>query len=129
MTLGIILVAICIFYVLVGFVYRYWLKKWPEPVDPDEPYEDYDCSVVWGLVDEIVSEAQEAASNFPPFNSAHEGFAVLLEEVDELKAEVWKNPNRNPDRDAKMRKEAIQVAAMALRFLTDVCETEIRNKP
>ncbi len=76
------------------------------------------------ILDEIALEAQQAADKFAPFNSAHEGFAVLLEEVDELKAEVWKNPSRNPDRAEKMRKEAIQVGAMALRFLTDVCETK-----
>jgi hypothetical protein len=51
-----------------------------------------------------------------PFNSAHEGYAVLLEEVDELKAEVW---NRKRDPKALL-KEAVQVAAMAQRFIEDV---------
>lgn len=69
-------------------------------------------------ITEVVAEFHRAAGKHPRFNSAHEGFAVILEEVDELKAEVWK---RDHDRDA-MRKEAVQVAAMALRFLTDVCE-------
>lgn len=66
----------------------------------------------------IAEEATRAAQKYTPFNSAHEGYAVLLEEVDELWDEVKKNPKA---RDmAKMRDEAIQVAAMALRFLTDV---------
>ena len=51
------------------------------------------------------------------FNSAHEGFAVLQEEVDELWAEVKKRDKDPSD----MYVEAVQVAAMALRFLTDVC--------
>lgn len=64
---------------------------------------------------EIVrSEYKRAERMFGAFNSAHEGYAVLLEEVDELWTEVKENrPNQ-----AKL--EAIQVAAMALRFLVDV---------
>ena len=77
---------------------------------------------VESLQDEIFDEWQRAREKFGPFASSHEGFAVLLEEVDELKAEVWSNETRNPDRTAKMRKEAVQVAAMALRFLTDVTD-------
>ena len=69
---------------------------------------------------EAVVELRRAMAAFPRFNSAHEGFAVLLEEVDELKAEVWKSPSKRDP--SAMRKEAVQVAAMALRFLVDCCE-------
>lgn len=68
-------------------------------------------------ITEVVAEFYRAAESHPKFNSAHEGYAVILEEVDELKAEVWK---RHHEREL-MRKEAIQVAAMAIRFLVDVC--------
>ncbi len=65
----------------------------------------------------ILSEARRAALKHPPLRSPHEEFAVLLEEVDELKDEVWKR-----DRDVgAMRAEAVQVGAMALRFIIDVC--------
>lgn len=73
-----------------------------------------------------MAEVTRARSNWPPFNTAHEGFAVLLEEVDELKAHVWTNQKR---RDlAAMKKEAIQVAAMALRFAAEVCSEETGRK-
>ena len=62
-----------------------------------------------------VSEELERASKWPPFNSAHEGYGVLLEEMDELKAHVWmKQKNRDL---AAMRAGAIQVAAMAIKFV------------
>jgi|SRR5882724_1736290 len=71
-------------------------------------------------IGEARCELDNAMENWPAFNSAHEGFAVLLEEVDELKVHVWTNQKC---RDlVKMRKEAIQVAAMALRFAIEVCD-------
>jgi hypothetical protein len=68
---------------------------------------------------DVIVELEGATSKFPAFNSAHEGFGVLKEEVDELWDEVKKKQGA---RDIeRMRKEAIQVAAMALRFVADVC--------
>jgi hypothetical protein len=68
----------------------------------------------------VLCEWQRASRLYPKFNSAHEGYAVLLEEVEELWDEIKKSPKKRDP--AKMREEAIQTAAMALRFLTDVCE-------
>ncbi len=68
---------------------------------------------------DLTEELEKATSSYPAFNSAHEGYAVLKEEVDELWAEVM---IKQGSRDiAKMRAEAIQVAAMAIRFAVDVC--------
>lgn len=50
------------------------------------------------------------------FNSEHEGYAVLAEEVDEMWDEVKTN-NRN-----LAVQEAIQVAAMAIRFVAEFGE-------
>lgn len=66
------------------------------------------------------SECWDALEKFPAFNSAHEGYAVILEELDELWMEI-KAHQRNRSNEA-MRREAIQVAAMALRFIMECCE-------
>jgi hypothetical protein len=66
-----------------------------------------------------LDELSQARKKFPPFHSAHEGYAVILEELDELWTEIRSN-QAIPGRNDRMRKEAIQVAAMALRFLVDL---------
>lgn len=66
------------------------------------------------ILEEVAAEL-ERAKKFKPFNSAHEGYAVLLEEVDELWDIVKMNQTKR-DLD-KMRKEAVQVAAMAVKFV------------
>lgn len=70
-------------------------------------------------VDEVFREVLRAKTLFPAdFHNQHEGYAVLYEEVDELWDEVKKN-QKNYDLKAQ-RKEAIQIAAMAIRFATEL---------
>ena len=63
---------------------------------------------------EVVGELARARSIHAPMHSAHEGWAVLWEEV----CELWEAVRAEDP--AAQRAEAVQVAAMALRFLTDV---------
>lgn len=70
----------------------------------------------------IVQEYIRATKLEGPFHSAHEGFAVILEELEELKDEVWKKASKR-DLDL-MKTEAVHVGAMALRFLVDLCLDE-----
>lgn len=74
------------------------------------------------VIDDVAHELDRSYGlGFGDFNSAHEGFAVLLEEVEELKAHVWtKQKNRDV---ARMRQEAVEVAAMAAKFAS-VCTEE-----
>lgn len=70
---------------------------------------------------DVSEEIGRAKALWPSeFHNAHEGYAVMLEEVDELWDHVKTNQTRR-DLPA-MRKEAIQVAAMAIRFATEVCD-------
>ena len=73
----------------------------------------------------VENEVLNACANFPPFHSAHEGYAIILEEVDELWAEI-KN-NKAPNSLTRQLKEAKQVAAMAIRFMLDIKLDNYRN--
>ena len=77
-------------------------------------------------IEEIKCELIHARHAFPSFASAHEGYAVILEELDELWDEVRKNQKVRDG--AAMRKEALQVATMALRFALDVDECRKADK-
>lgn len=63
---------------------------------------------------EMHREALRARDKFPAFNSTHEGYAVLAEEVDEL----WDDVKANRVEAAIV--EATQVGAMAIRFIADM---------
>lgn len=70
-------------------------------------------------VSELEAELREALVSNPKFHSTHEGFGVLLEEVHEL----WdwiRSTKPYTSITPEMHKEAIQVAAMALRFIMDL---------
>jgi len=69
---------------------------------------------------EVSDELDRAIRKYPRFNSAHEGYAVLLEEVRELEREVFRRQKKR--KPAKMRREAVQIAAMAIRFVIEVRE-------
>lgn len=65
------------------------------------------------IKDEVLRAKSKYKDNF---NSYHEGYAVILEEVDELWDEIKK---KNVDRD-NMQIEAIQTAAMLFRFIVEL---------
>ncbi len=90
----------------------------------------------------IVKKYREAREKHPPMRSPHEGYAILLEELDELWDEIkaWQpmpdgfserasefgKPGMPPAADIayaenmrRMRKEAYHVAAMALAFILE----------
>jgi len=78
------------------------------------------------MVEPVIEQIQFADDNWPKYNSAHEAMGVLLEEVDELWDHVKVKQKR---RDiGAMRKECLQIAAVAIRFARDVCNEEVGRK-
>lgn len=77
------------------------------------------------ILADIGDEYLRALKLYPnsPFGSGHEGYAVILEELDELWTEIKKYPKEDI---VKMRKEALQVGAMALRFIYEVIDKQQR---
>lgn len=93
---------------------------------------------------EIADALTKARTKHPPMRSPHEGYAIILEELDELWDEIraWQPmpidfrdhdnmdvSKRTPaehiaygENMRKMRKEALHVAAMALAFIVEVCD-------
>lgn len=63
---------------------------------------------------EIDAEIDRATAKHGPFGTAHHGYAVILEELDEAWDEIKANNN------ARTREEMVQVAACAIRYLIDL---------
>ncbi len=75
----------------------------------------------------VREEVARARSLHAPYNSSHEAYAVILEELDEFWAEVKK---KTRDRDpANMLRELVQIATTAQRAAEDLelIEAEVNN--
>jgi hypothetical protein len=69
-------------------------------------------------IHDLRNELFKAMVKHPTMHSAHEGHSVIREELEELWEHVRADTGRTPD----ARKEAMQVAAMGLRYALDLCE-------
>ena len=78
---------------------------------------------ILGILGEIRSEVTRATNMYLPMNSSHEAYAVIKEEFDEFWDEVKAyNLLKGRDTRPRMREELIQLAAMAVRAVTDVID-------
>lgn len=66
---------------------------------------------------EVKHELFRAMAKHAPMHSAHEGFSIIAEELDEL----WEHVKADSATTIDGREEALQVAAMGMRFALDVC--------
>jgi hypothetical protein len=94
----------------------------PEAIEKKNFYRQWTMTAA----NDACNQANIGREKWGVHNSAHEAYAVLLEEVDEL----WDHVKTKQDNRSliEMRKEAIQVAAMALRFAVEVCDEERGRK-
>jgi hypothetical protein len=73
----------------------------------------HDSEIANLIAEQVMREFDRATMLFPTQASMHEGYAILLEELDE----AW-NEVKHGD-PGKAIEEMIQVAAMAVRFIHD----------
>jgi NTP pyrophosphatase (non-canonical NTP hydrolase) len=66
----------------------------------------------------VMFELQKVRSNHPPIHSFHEGYAILLEEVDELWDECRKKPKKRCREDVLT--ELVQIASVCQRMAEDL---------
>jgi len=71
--------------------------------------------------EEIADELSRAQAKFGPMASGHEAQSVIGEEFHEFTLAVWFGVDQK-GRPADPRAEAIQLAAMAVRYLIDVAD-------
>jgi NTP pyrophosphatase (non-canonical NTP hydrolase) len=70
------------------------------------------------ILEEIKSEVIKARAKHAPMRGRHEGYAVMLEEVDE----VWEEIKKRECNWSELRKELVQVAAMAVCMINEVVD-------
>lgn len=65
------------------------------------------------IINDILKEVKKVSDKVGPYNSVHEGYAVMLEEFDEL----WDEVKRKDKNYTAMYNEAMQVACTSIRFM------------
>jgi hypothetical protein len=96
-----------------------------EQVIPHLDGETLTCARNVEACQDIFHEVQRATAIHRGINSQHEGYAVILEELDEFWELVKINPKKLTEegraaRLADLRKELIQTAAMCVRTIVDL---------
>lgn len=69
---------------------------------------------------QVHNELARAREQHAPMHSAHEAYAVILEELEEFWTEVKAGTPSTPITAGRMRAELIQIAAMAIRAVEDL---------
>lgn len=78
-----------------------------------------DLDPIEKLALEVAGEVRRAQDKHAPMNSPHEGWSVIFEELEELREHVRADTGTSD----LARKEAIQIAAMGMRYVLNLCTT------
>ncbi len=96
----------------------------PQPPTPDP-------IPIMDAVDDILSivrcEVERTVRKHPPINSLHEGFAVMLKELDQFWVEV-KKARDSRERDVEATVGLVRIAAMTIRTLADIPPATIEDE-
>lgn len=65
------------------------------------------------VLDDVKREIENAESKFPEYNSSHEGYSVVAEELDEL----WQLVKEKDQNYERQYEEAKHVACTAIRYM------------
>ena len=82
------------------------------------------------FLDQIDDQIRYGKEKYGHFNSCHEGYGVLLEEVNEFWDLVKVNKTKNYDHDAlrnQMVNELIQIASVSIRLATEIHTEKIKH--
>jgi len=75
-----------------------------------------------GLLIEVGGALRKAIEKHAPMHSPHEGHSV----IDEEREELWEHVRADTGRSPEARKEALQLAAMAVRYIVDLIDGDNR---
>jgi NTP pyrophosphatase (non-canonical NTP hydrolase) len=78
-----------------------------------------EIDMITALAGEVAEEVRRAERKHEPMNSPHEGWSVIFEELEELREHIRADTGRS----GAARKEAIQIAAMGIRYVLNLCTT------
>lgn len=70
------------------------------------------------LAKEVANEVRRANKKHPPLHSPHEAWSVIFEELEELREHVRADTGNSQE----AAKEALQVAAMGMKYVLNLCE-------
>lgn len=75
---------------------------------------------VKGVLEDVTDVVIAATRKHAPMHTPHEGISVIREEFEEL----WDHVKADTGRTEKAREEALQLAAMAVRYILDLIDNK-----